>query len=282
MIVFGGKMFLKNLAQLFSTSTASVLILSFLGPAALALYTRPIALCRHVDTLLHKYSLVLVPSTSSLENETEIQKIRDLTLNATQFGAAFALPPLLFLAFLGGDVLQLWMGDGYANTNLIRALALVQLISIAHTPMYYILVGTNRHGSIGPWAFAASAIGLTICFGILSLGIEDLATCAIVLTCPWALVSLLVMPGLLRNLLKLSYLKIIIKTWSTPILACLPLVIMLFFVNSLQQITFINRLLWGSVLSVFCILIPYWFWLVPPTWKSKFIGRTRALFSSAK
>ena len=56
LIGFGGKSLLESVSRVILYQTNHLLILGFLGPAALALYSRPTALVRHTSHLLNKFA----------------------------------------------------------------------------------------------------------------------------------------------------------------------------------------------------------------------------------
>ncbi|MDH3514778.1 MAG: oligosaccharide flippase family protein, partial [Gammaproteobacteria bacterium] len=106
MFVFGSKTLLGGFSELLVYQTSHLLIVAFLGPAALALFARPLALVRHVFTFVQKFSFILTPTVSSLLAKGRQEEVRELFLTSVRYGAHLALPPILGLAMMGGAVLD--------------------------------------------------------------------------------------------------------------------------------------------------------------------------------
>ena len=149
MLSFGGKSFMTQISQLLMNSSVSLLIAGHLGPAALALYARPLALVRNLGVFVHKYAMVFSPTISSFQGAGRHDEVRDLALGATRYGLYLSLPILLLFAIHGDAVLQVWMGANYAQTVLIAVIVLGFFNQIAYIPLYGALVGLNLHGRLG-------------------------------------------------------------------------------------------------------------------------------------
>ena len=67
MMTFGGKTFVPALAQVLLNQAVSILIVAYIGPAALAMYSRPMALVRQMRTFVQKFAYVVSPTASSLQ-----------------------------------------------------------------------------------------------------------------------------------------------------------------------------------------------------------------------
>src|SRR5690606_11182789 len=135
MLVFGGKTFLTNLSQMLLNSTTGALIAGFLGPAALALYSRPLALVRNLNVLMSKYAMTFSPTFSSLQSAGTDAEVRELLVKSLRFGLFIALPAVTLLLIFGDQVLRLWMGSDFADWRLVAILQLGFLFQIAYLPM---------------------------------------------------------------------------------------------------------------------------------------------------
>ena len=93
--------------------TVSVLIVAFLGPAALAMYSRPAALARQMRTLVQKFSNIVSPTASSFQALDQGKDLRDLLVTTTRYAAFIALPMAILLAVFADPILLLWMGPHY-------------------------------------------------------------------------------------------------------------------------------------------------------------------------
>jgi len=64
LFVFGGKSLIPSVSNMLLMQTTSILIMAYVGPAALALYARPRSIIRHINTLVNKMAFVLIPTSS--------------------------------------------------------------------------------------------------------------------------------------------------------------------------------------------------------------------------
>lgn len=178
LLAFGGKSMVDALSRLVLFQTNSLLVATYLGPAALAVYARPSALVRHAETLTNKFAFVLTPAASSLDSSGRVDDLRALVLDSTRAGAAIALPMLVGLAVMGDIIMQVWMGPSYSANNVLWFLSIGYLLPLITRPSLQVLVGMNRHGWIGlsglAMAFAGAALGW-LAIGPLGMGLSGAA-----------------------------------------------------------------------------------------------------------
>lgn len=116
------------------------------GLAALAVFSRPLALIRMIETFGAKFAYVLSPTASSLQSRGQHERLSELLLQSGRLGAALALPMILALAVLGDPIMQTWMGARYAPGPSIVILSVGYLGAVALAPVSMILFGMNLHG----------------------------------------------------------------------------------------------------------------------------------------
>jgi O-antigen/teichoic acid export membrane protein len=273
MMGFGGKMFIYDCAYLLLTQTISLLLLTFLGPATLALFSRPVALIRTVKTLMLKYANVFVPAASSLQGMGDRAALCKLALDAARYGAFFALPPMLFLIIHGGSVLHLWMGGAYANGSLIALLVIAHFFGIAHAPLFSILAGLNQHGRAGLAIFCsavASALATFIWLAFFDGGLLGVVVC---LGVPWIAGNGLLLPWFAARHLGMSLENLLLSTWRQPLLYCLPYAAGLSAVRYCYHGTALHTLLWSGCAGGLVLLVCYWFLVFPESWRNKVLKR---------
>ncbi len=165
MAMFGFKTIIVGLPSLLVVQTCNVFIVSALGPAALAVFARSMALVRHVETFMNKFFFILTPTAGAMQGAKEDENLREFMFKMAQYGFAFAIPCSLTLVFWGEWILQLWMGDAYVQDYVLTILAIGYLFVISQGPILRILVGMNLHGKIGLLGLAVS----TGCFCLMLL-----------------------------------------------------------------------------------------------------------------
>jgi O-antigen/teichoic acid export membrane protein len=159
---FNVKDLLSSLSQMLLVQGNKVILASSLGPAALAVFSRPLALIKIAETFTNKFAYVLTPTASSLQGSGEHEELRRLLVQATRFAAALVLPMVVGLTVLGEPLMLVWMGPRYQPGPFFAVLALGSLASLASRPAATIMLGLNRHGRLGLAAAATALLGLAM------------------------------------------------------------------------------------------------------------------------
>jgi O-antigen/teichoic acid export membrane protein len=191
---FGFKSAVIHIPNLLTIQTASVVVLSVLGPAVLAVFARPFAIIRHTGTFVDKFSAVLTPTASFLQGTASTDDLKKFFLSSTRFSVALTLPIVLILAVNGDWVMRIWMGEGYVNRSLISTLALLHFLIISQSSVMHVMIGLNAHGRIGGTALVVTVLGLAV--GIIT-GTQvgwTLLSAAILVVTPLALSKGVIMP----------------------------------------------------------------------------------------
>ena len=246
MLKFGGKTFLPSLGELFSNQTISLLIIWFIGPGALALFSRPRHLVHHVQTFVVRYAFVFTPTASSLQAMDRQRSLQHLFLEAARNGAFIALPMVLVLAILGGPILHLWMGKEYEDQLLLAVLAVGYLPVLLQLTSMSILRGVNIHRIPGLIKLIASVFGIAgaiLLLGPLQWGVT---WAAIAVVAPLGLVDGIYLPLYVRQRLKIPLRKYLKQSVLEPVLCVLPFAMCLLF----ARIGFANRHIWALAIGM--------------------------------
>ncbi|HET7809119.1 MAG TPA: lipopolysaccharide biosynthesis protein [Steroidobacteraceae bacterium] len=148
MATFGSKSLVLGLPPLLVTQSVSVALAAHLGPAKLAILSRPLGLVRQLETFLNKFNYVLAPMVGSLHQAAQHEERRKLFIESARWSVALALPPTLMLAILGDAFLDLWMGPNYLAPGLMATMAGGMFLASSQGPAAQVLTGMNRHGRI--------------------------------------------------------------------------------------------------------------------------------------
>lgn len=278
LIHFGTKSFIPQIGELLVNQTVNLLIVSYLGPAALAVYSRPRNLAASLRTLVSKMAAVLIPSTGSLEARGQIEELQSLTIKSTRYAAFLTLPFTLLLVILGGPILSIWMGAGYSSDVLAGVLGLGTALILMQTPAFSILVGINRHGPPGRAHFVAclvTALLVPVALGRFKFGLLGTAICA---TAPLSFLYAFYMPFYTARSLKMSLPRYLRGSLKQPILSSL-----LFGACLLgSRLAFARNaglaVLVGCLAGGFLLAPVYWRWALPPSLKE----RIKSLFRASR
>ena len=205
MAFFGFKTVVLGMPNLVLTQTTNILVVGSLGPAALAVLSRPIALIRNVSVFIDKFGNVLTPTAGSLQelgNERDVQKFM---LDATRFCVAITFPIHAMLAVYGDYVIQLWMGPDYVHHLVMVILAVGYFLSTGQTPVLRVMVGLNEHGKIGVIGLIVTVIGLVIGAVIVSRVGWSLPAAALLAAVPLTVANGIVTPWLSCRAIHLGF-----------------------------------------------------------------------------
>ena len=155
---FGMKSILIHLPRIVVQQTVMLFVVAKLGPAMLAVLARPIALLGAVGTMINKFGHVLTPTAGSLQGARRQEELRSFALQSMRASWILSVLPLTFLLLLGDRVVELWMGDGYADRTLIAILAGGSMLPAAQSAALSIMAGLNQHGKIAKANLYASGI----------------------------------------------------------------------------------------------------------------------------
>jgi len=269
MITFGGKSFIPSVADMLLNQTTSVLILAYLGPAALAVYSRPRALVRHVLTLVLKYAHVLTPTASSLHVMGKRDDLQELLTKGIRFAASITLPMTITLVILGGPILKLWMGDDFKEPVLMAVLILGHVASIMQLPMLTVLMGLNAHGRVGIAKLISAICGVVMVVLVLAVLKGSLVGVALAIAIPITIANGIYVPIYTCRRLDMSLRRCITEALQTPVLCSIPFVVSLVAVRFLFADSYVLELIVGAAVGG-CILTPlYWRYLLPAGLKQK-------------
>ena len=258
MMAFGGKTFLPRVSDLLRGQTTSILIAAYLGPAALAVYSRPRSLVQQVGTLVAKFAFVLTPTTSSLQAQNDQERIRSLLINTTRYAAFIALPLILVLTVFGDFVLRVWMGSDYARGTLLAVLALGFFATTTHQTVFSILSGLNMHGrpGIAKLGGAIVTVGLAVAaLGPLNLG---LVGAALAVTLPLIVVDGFYLPFCACGRIGIPLRTFLVQSYRGPLACTAPFLLCLLLGRLLFAQQPVLAFGWGMGVGVPLLAITYW------------------------
>ncbi|MBV1878324.1 MAG: oligosaccharide flippase family protein [Pseudomonadales bacterium] len=196
---FGLKTLTNTSSQLILFQTTAIILGLATGPAALAIYTRSQTLVRICAGMMQKIANMFVPISSGLVGLDREQEANDLIMDTCTMFMCIAIPISLGMFFFGDLVVYLWMGEQYANRELVTILAVGSLLPIANTGAFSVLAGLNAHGRLGVASLSITVLGLIILVPITQslFGINFIST-AYIVAIIWTISRGLSIPVLLQ------------------------------------------------------------------------------------
>jgi O-antigen/teichoic acid export membrane protein len=269
LVKFGLKTTLSGLPSLLVFQTTNILVVSYLGPVYLAILARPIALLRHIETLISKYAYVLTPIAGSIQAKGNIDEIREFLITTTFYSVAFTLPVVIFLAIFGDRIVFLWMGEGFDNWVLIAMLAIGKLLPISQKSAQRILVGLNAHGKI-----AIINIGITLGTYLIVLAFVTYAgwslySAAILIIIPIAISEGIVLPIYACRIVKLPLLVYIRRVFLVPIFCAVVFLLSIAPIRYYLPVEATESIIYGFFTGGVVLLVLYWFFVASDEFKLK-------------
>jgi O-antigen/teichoic acid export membrane protein len=271
MLTFGIKSMLSNIPPILLLQTISLILVSAIGPAALAIFARPMALTKQIKTFMTKFTLMLSPTTGAMQGEGDDRAIQTLFIETTKLSFAFCLPSLGFLFIYGDQILSLWMGKEYASQDLMKILSVGLVLSMGQDTSIRILMGMNRHGKISIVALVVMAI--TFFLGLVFTGVTDwaLTTGALLFVIPMTIVYGLIVPIYTCRQLKLSWFVYLKQSLIKPLLYITPFLVLLFYSRYQFDLHHNMEAVISFLVAISATIVIYFSYLVPTTLQRKIL-----------
>lgn len=260
---YGAKTLIPTVSDLLLNQTTAILIVSYVGPAALALFARPKSLIRHVNTLISKMAFVLTPTASSLQSSGDVAEIGRLLLKSARYSCYMALPIVVTLIIFGGPIMGLWMGPNYADGFLPAIMAAGYLVMMVNCPLMGILAGLNAHGRAGVAQFVGSVCSVGLAVLALKYTHWGLIGVALAVTLPLTAINTLYLPRLICRRIGLKLSQFYLSVLLEPMLHVLPFAACLVFARVLCPHRPLSGLGWGGGFGAVILGIIYWHRVLP-------------------
>jgi len=274
LFVFGGKSLIPSVSNLLLNQTTSILIVAYLGPAALALFSRPRSIIHQINTLVNKMAFVLTPTASSLQSTGNMEGIQGLLIKSGRYSLYMVLPMVLILTVFGDAIMQFWMGPRYANGLIPAILAVGNLAMMVQAPSLSVLRGLNAHGRAGMAQFVASVCSVALSILVLRYLKWNTAAVAIAVTLPLTIANFLYLPILIRHRVGLHIGKYFLSVSAGPVILALPFGICLVGARLFFQTKPLTGLLWGGSVGSLALAALYWRFVLPVGLKMRILRFT--------
>ena len=269
MIVFGMKNSVAGLSRMIVMQTTALCLAASAGPAALAVFARPVALFSHADKFISLYALLLTPVAGSLQGLNRNAELRELLISSLQASFAMTIPAILMLASYGDAIVRLWMGNDYVVPILAPILGLAFLLPYAHSVAMRILVGVNAHGRIAlrslVYSLVILAISITAAF---YYGWSPVVAAVVVCVSMAVGPGIVVVAGACKRF-DVSFSDYFSGAVSRPLLCNLPLLAIVVLSRIFDQdVTALDAVVYCSIGGTL-VFILYWFFVVPDALRDK-------------
>ncbi len=272
MASFGSKTLILALPPIVALQTVAILITASLGPAALAVLSRPMGLVRHLETFLNKFTHVLGPIFGSLHLSGSHGERRELFLDSARWGIAFALPTMMMLALLGDSVLELWMGKNYVYPGLMMLLAGGLFLSACQGAAFQALIGMNAHGRVAIFNIVLTVSVLVIGALVMQFYEWTLTKAAILICAALVPPYGFVVPIYACRKLQVPLGEYLRRVFLRPVLCTLPLLVTLLGVRQAFTGHPFYTLMVGGMLGTLVTAAVYWSFFLAPAQRDRVRG----------
>ncbi|MHC4116294.1 MAG: oligosaccharide flippase family protein [Planctomycetota bacterium] len=275
LIFFGGKTLLPGISKMLLYQMTSILIIAYLSPAALAVYTRPRAIVNHMNTLVAKMAMTLAPTASSLQSAGDLKDVRQLLTKAVSYSLYLVLPMLLMLIVFGDVILGLWMGPRYANALIPAVLAIGHIAGMAQLPALNVLIGLNAHARPGIALLVVSICSVGLAVLLLGPFGCGLVGAAVAVTLPLTILNLTYLPLLICRRFGLKIRWYFLSVASGPAVRVLPFAISLVAARIILSDRPLMGLICGWAVGSTFLAVSYWRDVLPDRLKRRvlcFVG----------
>jgi O-antigen/teichoic acid export membrane protein len=278
MLQFGAKSFLDALAGIVLGMGSTLLITGFMGPSALAVFSRPAGLVRQAASFVAKFAHVLTPTASALHGAGRQEELGQFLIATTRQGVCLAIPGMLFLGVMGGSILRLWMGPRYEAGLLLAVMALMSIPPLVQTPSMTILMGMNMHGRMALLMNALALCGLGL--GWIALRHLDwsLVATTVVLVAPTVIGQGIVLPVYTCRRVGIPLSRYLREGFLEPLGCVVPFSVCLVIARILLGHRPAIAIVVGGTAGVLSMAPFYWRYVLPPGTKQRVLaGVTRRL-----
>jgi O-antigen/teichoic acid export membrane protein len=262
MMGFGGRMFVGQMSGVLMIQTVNVLIATYLGPAALALFARPRSLIRQAAVFPQKYAIMLAPASAALSTGRPQSELQLFVKDSTRYGICISLPVMIFLAIDGGLLLRVWMGGSYADASLMVLLTLGFMAEIVYQPLNNLVLGLNLHGRPGFVSLLAAALAAVFTYFALASG-GGMKAVAVAIGLPWSIANGIYVPYYACRRLHISLVSFFKDVWTVPLLCAIPFALALATGQYLFPLQPIWAMASGGCAGALILLVLYWLWIMP-------------------
>lgn len=255
---FSAKTMMDAIARVLQNQTAVLVIGSFLGPAAIAVYSRSAALILISTRFVMGFARVLVPAASARQSQTDCDGLARIVIQGTKLSVLLALVPGIFLFILGDSVLSVWMGANYAESPVLRILVLGYLPLLFQQGTYHILLGTASHGRVAFASLISAGVGVGLSMLFVWVFHWGIAGAALATAIPLGLTNTLVVPVIGYRIIGSAIPRFFMGAYVLPLLSSIPYVLILLLIRYSGFSDVRLQVLSGAVFGLPVMLLAIW------------------------
>lgn len=146
--------FLTRVSGLFSNYIVRFIVSFFLGPVGVTFYVIPSKLVGAIGSVFGSAVNVIFPYTSHLNAANEEDEIKRTVLTGSKIFVALGVPLMIFIFLFCKPILQIWMGNDFAESTwfVLGILAISSLIGSFSALPNLVIMGKGNSKLVGTFA----------------------------------------------------------------------------------------------------------------------------------
>jgi len=160
---FSSSVFAIETASRLQTKTAEFVIAALGTLDAVTPYALARRLSDVAEMAAVQFLKVVMPLAAELHASERTRKLRNLYIVSSRIALAISVPVAVVLTVIGGRLLALWVGPGYAQyARLVGLLAVSRLIASSQWPASEILLGMTKHRIVAATALSCGVLQVVL------------------------------------------------------------------------------------------------------------------------
>jgi O-antigen/teichoic acid export membrane protein len=217
LVSFSSSCFAIETASRLQTKTAEFVIAALGTLEAVTPYALARRLSDVAEMVAVQFLKVVMPLASELHASERRRKLRNLYVVSSRIALAISVPVAVVLTVIGGRLLALWVGPGYAQyAPLVGVLAVSRLIASSQWPASEILLGMTKHRMVAATALTSGVLHVVLSALLLpSFGLTGVAIGGLI---PNVIASLCIIMPFASRTLDVSVGTAVREIWAPTIL----------------------------------------------------------------
>ena len=280
MFAFGMKNNISGLPNIVVLQTTSLVLAATAGPAALAIFSRPLALCGLIGRMVKQYAFLLTPVAGGMHGLKRHDDMKELFLSSLRISVAMTVPPLLLLAVYGDIVIEIWMNEDYVVPWLCPLMSIGFFLSFSHTAAMRILAGVDAHGRIAIRSLIVSVLVYAVALATaIETGLNVISAAIVVGLGMSVGPGLVVMAGACKRF-EVGMLEYWRHSMLPPLFCSVPLLAIILGSRALYpDLSLRGAVLWGSA-GAAATLLCYWRFLLSNEMRADVLNRMMKITQS--
>ena len=250
---------MNNIGEKLIYASDGVIIGMLLPVASLTYFAVAGTLVGYLKAFVVAMATVLNPMSSALDSRKDERNLRLLFLTSAKAAMLCGLPLCIGFIVLGERFISIWMGPTFGPVSgpLLAILAVAHLIGLPSYTITQILYGLAKHRIAALLRICEAAANLLL--SVILVRKFGLVGSALGTMIPNIVITAVVLPLAVRNLMPVSLRGMTVSTYARPLLASIPFWVVCFAIEDVAApatlVTFIGAVSVGLIAYV----IPCWF-----------------------